>query len=207
MGSIGYRVERQPEHTLVSCVLYEGGKRKEIMTRDGRISMPSMLNVLANDPQRNECIAEHMRRLFHANRCMIVLTDRICQLKALLELLIARDVPSSDISFYIGTTPAAERERASQRRVILSTYSMAKEGLDIPRLDTLILATPKGDIVQASGRVQRKHPDKGVPLIVDVVDTFSVFERLRWKRWNYYRREKFQCQTFGIANADAEWYA
>lgn len=207
MGQIGYRIERKPEHTLVSCLLYEGGKRKEIMTRDGRISMPSMLNMLASDPLRNECIADHMARLFHANRCMIVLTDRISQLKALLELLIAREVPSSDISFYIGTTPAAERDRASQRRIILSTYCMAKEGLDIPRLDTLILATPKGDIVQASGRVQRKHPDKNVPLIVDVVDTFSVFERLRWKRWSYYRNEKFVCQTFGISNADAEWYA
>ena len=61
--------------------------------------------------------------------------------------------------------------------------------------------------MQASGRVQRKHPDKNVPLIVDVVDTFSVFERLRWKRWSYYRNEKFVCQSFGISNADAEWYA
>ena len=83
---------------------------------------------------------------------------------------------------------------------------MAKEGLDIPRLDTLVMATPKGDIVQASGRVQRKHSEKRVPLIVDIVDTFSVFEALRWKRWNFYRKEKFNCQTFGIGNTDAEWF-
>ena len=83
---------------------------------------------------------------------------------------------------------------------------MAKEGLDIPRLDTLIMATPKGDIVQASGRVQRKHPDKRTPLIVDVVDTFSVFEALRWKRWNFYRKEEFNCQTCSASNADAPWF-
>ena len=36
--------------------------------------------------------------------------------------------------------------------------------------------------MQASGRVQRKHSEKHVPLIIDVVDSFSIFEMLRWKR-------------------------
>lgn len=206
MGDIAHRIERTPEHTLVSCVLYEGGKRTEIKYRDGRISMPLMLNALVKDASRNECIASHIARYLESDRHVIVLTDRIEQLKALLQLLIDKGVRADDISFYIGSTPASERTRASERRCILSTYSMAKEGLDIPRLDTLVMATPKGDIVQASGRVQRKHPEKKTPLIVDFVDTFSVFEALRWKRWQFYRQEKFMCQTFNSTNRDASWY-
>lgn len=206
MGPVAHRIERKPEHTLVSCILYEGGKRKEIKYRDGRISMPLMLNALVADEARNVVIADQIVKYLAVDRNIIVLTDRIVQLHTLMDLLIKRGTPAEYISFYIGTTPASERQEASERRCILSTYSMAKEGLDIPRLDTLIMATPKGDIVQASGRIQRKHPDKRTPLIVDVVDTFSVFEALRWKRWNFYRKEEFNCQTYSASNADAPWF-
>lgn len=207
MGSVAHRIERKPEHTLVSCMLYEGGKRKEIKYRDGRISMPLMLNALVADETRNAIIADQIVKYLAADRNIIVLTDRIVQLNTLRDMLIQRGTQADFIAFYIGTTPASERQQASERRCILSTYSMAKEGLDIPRLDTLIMATPKGDIVQASGRVQRKHPEKQTPLIVDVVDTFSVFEALRWKRWNFYRKEEFNCQTYNASQLDAPWFA
>lgn len=206
MGDIGYRIERKPEHTLVSCMLYEGGKRREITYRDGRVSMPLMLNALVKDPVRNECIALQILKYARAGRNIIVLSDRIVQLNAITEILVARGAREDDIAYYIGGTPASERQRATERRIIMSTYSMAKEGLDIPRLDTLILATPKGDVVQASGRIQRKHPEKRIPLIVDIVDTFSVFEALRWKRWNFYRKEQFNCQTFDITKDDSPWF-
>lgn len=206
MGSICYKVERQPEHTLVSCILYEGGKRKEILYRDGKVSMPLMLNNIVDDDVRNASIASKIHDCFKNERYIIVLTDRIKQLNTLYVMLQKRNVQHDDIGFYIGTTKAEERELSSRKRIILSTYSMAKEGLDIPRLDTLVLATPKGDIVQASGRIQRKHADKKTPLILDFVDTFSVFEQLRWKRWAFYRRESFTCQTFDSQQNDAPWY-
>lgn len=206
MGSICYRIERQPEHTLVSCMLYEGGKRKEIKYRDGKISMPLMLNALVDDDARNNIIAEKIVACFENERYIIVLTDRIKQLNALYVMLSKKGIHHEDMGYYIGTTNATERSATSCKRIMLSTYCMAKEGLDIPRLDTLILATPKGDIIQASGRVQRKHPEKKTPLIIDIVDTFSVFEQLRWKRWSFYRNEKFKCQTYDSSNEDVEWY-
>lgn len=206
MGTIAHRIERAPEHTLVSCMLYEGGKRKEIKYRDGRVSMPLMLNALVTDDARNLMIAQHIARFLNAGRHVIVLTDRIVQLKVLHKMLLEHGVQNEAMGYYIGTTSVSERESSSHKPCILSTYSMAKEGLDIPRLDTLVMATPKADIVQASGRVQRKHPEKATPLIVDIVDTFSVFEALRWKRWNFYRNEKFNCQTFDVSNDDVEWF-
>lgn len=205
MGSIAHRIERKPEHTLVSCLLYENSKRKEIKMRDGRVSVPLMLNALVVDNKRNELIADHIVRCICVGRHVIVLTDRLVQLTELHKLLLARGLSEEQVAFYVGSTSADERERACECACILSTYSMAKEGLDIPRLDTLVMATPKGDIVQASGRIQRKHPMKHAPLIIDVVDSFSVFEALRWKRWNFYRQEKFLCQTYAIT-ADAEWF-
>lgn len=205
MGAVAHRIEREPEHTMVSCMLYEGGARDEITMRSGKVSMPLMITALATDPDRNLLISRHVARLLARGRYVIVLSDRVSQLERLMTLLVQGGVDAEDAAYYIGTTKPAERECACARRCILSTYSMANEGLDIPRLDTLVMATPKGDIVQASGRVQRKHPEKQVPLIVDVVDTFSVFQALRWKRRNFYRKQGFTCQSYLIEDA-APWF-
>ena len=80
----------------------------------------------------------------HKNgRNIIVLTDRIKQLDIIFVKLSNSGVSSDDIGYYIGTTPTNERARSSNCSIILSTYGMAKEGLDIPRLDCLVLATPR----------------------------------------------------------------
>lgn len=206
MGRISHRIERKPEHTLVSCMIYENAKRKEITYRDGRVSMPLMLNALAKDQTRNCFIAEHIARCMSVGRHVIVLTDRLVQLDYIKQFLLKKSVSEESIAYYVGSSTAGERERATNCPCILSTYSMAKEGLDIPRLDTLVMACPKGDVVQASGRVQRKHSQKHTPLIIDIVDSFSIFEALRWKRWNFYRKEQFVCQTYQVTNEDVEWY-
>lgn len=207
MGGICHRIERSPEHTLVSCMIYEGGSRKEIIAKNGMLSIPSMLNMLAKDKVRNTIIAKRIHECYNANRYVIVLSDRLSQLTELTAILCdTMHLPECDIAEYIGRTKQTERDIASTRKIIMTTYSMAKEGLDIPRLDTVVFATPKGDVVQASGRVQRKHSDKNVPLIIDIVDTFSIFEKLRWKRWSFYRNESFQCQTFNVVDQNASWF-
>jgi superfamily II DNA or RNA helicase len=201
MGSICHRVERQPERTLVTMIEYGGGARKEIKFRDGRIALPLMLNELARDAARNALIVGQLTRCLALGRRVIVLSDRISQLRELHERVLARGVNADDMAFYVGTTKPAERERACERALILSTYSMAKEGLDIPALDTLVLATPKGDVVQATGRVQRQHEGKQTPYIVDVVDTFSIFQNLRYKRQKFYRDEGFESQVWSAEQA------
>jgi superfamily II DNA or RNA helicase len=70
---------------------------------------------------------------------------------------------------------------------------MAAEGMDIPKLNTIILASPKSDIVQAVGRILREKPNERThkPLIVDILDThenFSVFQRQYKKRLSHYQK-------------------
>jgi superfamily II DNA or RNA helicase len=190
---------------MVSYMVYEDGFRGEFTQRNGKMCLPRMLNALAADGRRNRFIATHIARHVRNGRFVIVLSDRIAQLRELMLLAVDAGIDDRDISFYIGSTSPSDREHASKQRCILSTYSMAKEGLDIPRLDTLVLATPKGDVVQASGRVQRKHPEKNIPLIVDIVDPFSIFEKLKWKRHGFYKKQGFACQTYAI-DREAPWF-
>ena len=46
--------------------------------------------------------------------------------------------------------------KAQEKDIILGTYSMASEGMDIPKLNTIFLASPKSDVVQSVGRILRK---------------------------------------------------
>jgi predicted helicase len=70
---------------------------------------------------------------------------------------------------------------------------MAAEGMDIPKLDTLVFATPKSDVEQAIGRIQRKRPEDRMypPLVIDVVDSHSVFSRQAKKRHRFYSKMSY----------------
>ena len=66
---------------------------------------------------------------------------------------------------------------------------MAEEGLDIKTLTTLIMATPKTDIRQATGRILRIKDAHH--LIIDIVDQHEIFRRQWKKRMRYYKKQKY----------------
>ena len=105
------------------------------------------------------------------------------------------------ISMYTGQTPSDERKNIeTNSSIILSTYQMAKEGLDIQRLDTLVMATPKSDVEQAIGRIQRPNANKCEPLVIDVVDKNITFTNLRNKRFKYYTKCKYDVNISSSSN-------
>jgi superfamily II DNA or RNA helicase len=195
MGDILYRIVRDTEVVHVSCMIYEG-VQKEIKCRDGTVNLSRMLTCIARDRKRNELICDEIRKYAMIGRQVMVLSDRIEQLKS-LETELSREGELT-VSMYIGATPREDRQRAESSQIILSTWAMSKEGLDIPTLDTLIMASPKGDVEQGLGRILRKCKSKQVPLVIDVVDPYSIFQRLRWKRWNYYKKQMYECKTMAL---------
>ena len=85
-----------------------------------------------------------------------------------------------------------ELTKSSGKQIIFATFSQAHEGLDIPSLDTVILATPKSDIVQSIGRIMRETSGKkNNPRIYDIVDQWSVFFAMYQKRLKVYRQGGF----------------
>ena len=85
------------------------------------------------------------------------------------------------------------------KKIIIATYAMAEEGLDIKTLTTLVMATPKTDVRQAVGRILRQKHSK--PLIVDIVDQHDIFSRQWLKRKRYYKKQKYK-----IVSADVDSY-
>ena len=76
------------------------------------------------------------------------------------------------------------------KQIVIATYSMAAEALDIKTLTTLIMATPKTDIEQSVGRILRvKH---GNPVVVDIMDSHNLFKNQWKKRKTFYKRENYK---------------
>ena len=92
-----------------------------------------------------------------------------------------------------------ELKKSEGKKVVIATYAMAEEGLDIKTLTTLIMATPKVDVTQSVGRILRKKHKQAI--VVDIVDSHSLFQRHFAKRKTFYRKSKFK-----IEETDMEGY-
>lgn len=150
-------------------------------------SIPKMITNLCKIPERNELIINiinHLRK--DPKRKILILSGRIehlKELKASVDESIEGDIKKGKLlegecstNFYIGESTGKERKQAEDSGCILfGSYAMSKEGLDIPKLNTLILATPEKNIVQSIGRIMRKASDVN-PLIIDISDQLSVFK-------------------------------
>ena len=90
-----------------------------------------------------------------------------------------------------------ELRDSQEKDIILGTFSMASEGMDIPKLNTIILASPKSDVVQSVGRILREKADARQfhPLVIDFKDThpnLSLFNKQCDKRIAFYKKSNHQ---------------
>jgi len=152
-----------------------------------------MLNNICECQERIDFIVEEIKNIFknEPNRRILLLSDRINHLKGINESLKKHNLHSS---FYIGGMKEIQLKNSEESQIILASNSFAAEGLDIKGLDTLIIASPKSDVVQATGRILRDKIEdrKHIPLIIDIVDTeFQIFNNQFKKRLTYYNKKKY----------------
>ena len=95
--------------------------------------------------------------------------------------------------FYVGGMKQKDLQETESKQIVLATYAMAAEALDIKTLSTLVMATPKTDITQSVGRILRmKHEN---PIIVDIIDTHDTFQN-QWKlRKRFYKKANYKIVT------------
>ena len=146
--------------------------------------------------ERNEMIVSEILSLIQENteRQILILSERREHLKQIDDCL---KVQNNQIrtGYYWGGLKQIELDFNSNAQVLFGTYSMSSEGMDIPTLNTVILASPKADIVQSVGRIlRRKHNFD--PLIIDIVDTsYQSFVRQWYKRKQIYIDQGFTIQN------------
>ena len=160
----------------------------EKFNRLGKINNPEMITDLSLQKDRNELIVNLIKGLLKENRKILILSERREQCEFFCKSL--KDLQIS-AGLYLGGMKSIDRENTIICSVIIGTYQAAGEGFDVAELDTLILATPKSDVEQAVGRILRQKNINN-PLVLDIVDLFSIFKGQYYKRRKFYKKSEFK---------------
>jgi superfamily II DNA or RNA helicase len=165
----------------------------------GEVIRARLLNQIAEFKPRTEAllnwIHDHMQV---AGRKLLILSDRREHLAAFEAGMKARGHTS--IGYYVGGMKQTDLDKSAERGIILGTFAMAAEGMNIPTLNAVLLATPKSNVEQSVGRILRQRPEERAvfPLILDVLDAPHMGCVGQWnKRAKFYRSCGYKIQWLG----------
>jgi superfamily II DNA or RNA helicase len=160
--------------------------------KNGRLNYSEMLNNLTKMENRNEYILDTIRNLASdTRRKILVLSDRREHLKSLHMKLKSDDNPDL-CGLFLGSMKIDQLEKSKSSQVIFATYKAFGEGVSERDLNTLVLITPKkcndsGNLDQIVGRIFRKEHTDINPMIIDLVDNFSIFVAQANGRMSFYK--------------------
>lgn len=226
LGPILYTLKRKNESSvIVNKFNYSSDDKlfaSKMMRRNGK-TIPAIQKMITNISQissRNIFICNIIAELCEnrqlnmsqdsEKRKILVLSHRIEHLKE-LKKIIDQSIKNRDIgknngnvttSLYIGGMKQHQLKLAEEADIIFGSFGMAEEGLDIPELNTLILATPKTNIIQSVGRILRKPAEdrKIQPMIIDINDILSMFPKWGDRREEFYNKCKYDIHEYESFN-------
>jgi superfamily II DNA or RNA helicase len=158
----------KPKYSTMISKLCEFGPRKDFLVR-------ILQDLCEENPDAQIMILAHNRSL----------------LSYLYQAIQHRGFAT--VGFYVGGMKQSQLKTTEEQNIVLATYAMAAEALDIKTLSILVLATPKTDIVQSVGRILRVKHEK--PIVIDVVDSHDLFQNQWRKRKTYYRKCNYRIRS------------
>ena len=186
---------------VVKCIQFTTPGFYPVRDRNGEPSYVRTLVKLTKDLQRNTALVGQITEMALQKRKVLVLGEFIEQLELLYEMLQTNKEFSTGL--YIGRMKQNERKKSQDCDVILGTYKLASVGMDIPDLNTLVMASPRREIEQSVGRILRQSTNKHIkPMIVDFIDSFYYLKHQGRARQAFYRSYnytvKFYKMTAGV---------
>lgn len=203
IGGIAYEVPEQDVadkvmRVSIRPVSTETTITEDCLYEDGTINFTALIGHLCEDETRNKLIASHIEQ--NREHSCLILSDRLQQLETIMTML--PDEMRKKAVYINGKMnskaqkelreAAIEQMRTGEKQYLFASYSLAKEGLDIQRLDRLFLASPvkySAIVTQSVGRVARTFDGKEQPIVYDFVDSQIGFcKRAYTERKKHYRR-------------------
>jgi superfamily II DNA or RNA helicase len=202
LGDVVYTV---PDDAVADKVMQVGIKPiatgvklgRECLNTDGTLNYTRLINYLCDNFDRHIVIHDAIFR--ERDYSCLILSDRLEHLDTLMNTLPPTMREKAVMISGKMTTKKgkAEREKALEdmrngdKKYLFATYSLAKEGLDIPCLERLFMATPQKDyavITQSIGRIARTFEGKADPVVYDFVDDISYLVKSYKKRCTTYKK-------------------
>ena len=172
----------------------------------GKPAYSTMISKLCEYNRRSEFILKILTDMLqeNSNQQIMILGQYKNILKYLHDAISHRNIAT--VGYYIGGMKESALKETEGKKVVIATYAMASEALDIKTLTTLIMVTPKTDIEQSVGRILReKHSS---PIVVDIIDSHDLFKNQWRKRKTFYKKENYKViyTTSPIYNPDtSKW--
>jgi len=145
-----------------------------------------MITKLSNYNRRSDFIMKVLSDLRKENeqKQIMILAHNRSLLTYFYEYITHHNIGTT--GYYVGGMKQEKLQETETKDIVLATYAMAAEALDIKTLSTLIMASPKTDITQSVGRILRtKHQS---PIIVDIVDPHDIFQKQWLQRKRFYKK-------------------
>ena len=202
IGDVIYTV---PDEAIADRVMKVGikpigtgvGISRECLNTDGTMNYAKLINYLCESPDRNMTIRHHI--IYEWDKSCLILSDRLEHLEMLMNTLPSQMRDNAVMVSGKMTSKKGKEERAKaledmrtgKKKYLFATYSLCKEGLDIPRLERLFLTTPQSDyavITQSIGRIARTFEGKADPIVYDFVDNIGYLQKRYKKRCATYKK-------------------
>jgi superfamily II DNA or RNA helicase len=194
LGDVVYKGKRDIEHdVIVRAMKYyvnDDDFNEVLYDARGNPKYSTMISKLCAYTRRSEYIIKIIDDLLKENndQQIMVLAHNKSLLTYIYDTISSRNI--APVGYYIGGMKEAALKISETKQIVIATYSMAAEALDIKTLTTLVMATPKTNIEQSVGRILRsKHSN---PIVVDIIDTHSIFSNQWNKRKKFYKSQKYK---------------
>ena len=183
---------REPDPTVVVKALWYQNEDPAYATcpvdwRGDLVTARLMTQVVSCVPRTAMVIAEVAALAAEKRRKILVLSERRGHLEA-----IEAGLPVTIVKgYYVGGMKQADLDRNAETcQVLLATYAMASEAMNIKALNAMIMASPRKKVEQSTGRILRVSADKRElhPLIIDVIDQHDTYVRQWYLRARYYKK-------------------
>lgn len=155
----------------------------------GEVITARLLTQIVNCKERTQKIIDMVKEMAaNPDRKILILSERKAHLQEICDSL--KDYTRG---YYVGGMKQEDLDKNAETcQILLATYAMASEAMNIKTLNAMIMASPRKKVEQSTGRILRVTPDKRkvAPLIVDVIDQHDMYINQWYKRLKYYK----QCQ-------------
>jgi superfamily II DNA or RNA helicase len=194
-------VQRAPDKEAVVRAIWfhsEDPAYAEVPTNwKGEPITAKLLNQVADFEPRNQRMMELIDEYAQdPRRFLLILSDRISQLQW-FEKALTTHARKYAFGYYIGGMKQVDLdENAEKCQILLATYQMASEAFSVKKLNTVLLATPRKNVQQSTGRIFRERIEerKVAPHIIDVIDSHDCHKRRWWIRQRFYKECEYTIQ-------------
>ena len=192
LGNVEAKWKRvSQDNVIVKAIQYSNDDydySRELKNYRGHSDFVKMITKICDYSFRTEFILKIIEDTWKKTKTQImVIGHRKKQLIYIHDAIKHRGFAT--VGYYIGGMKEKDLKITESKNIVIATYTMAEEALDIKSLGTIVMSTPKKDVRQAVGRIMRSAGDK---LVIDIIDQHDMFKKHWKKRKSWYNKQKYK---------------